>query len=77
MRRFTYIVLVFAPLGLVATVFSMSGEFLPGSPKFWIYAVTALLTLVIVLIVVITTDSSMQARFQEWFGPNEAGGGKA
>lgn len=76
-RRFTYIVLIFAPLGLVATVFSMSGEFLPGSPKFWIYAVTALLTLVIVLIVVITTDSSMQARIQEWFGPNEARGGKA
>lgn len=70
-RRLTYIVLVLAPPGLVAALFSMSGEFLPGSTKFWIYVVTALLTLLFVLGVVTVTNSTVQARIHQLFGGKE------
>ena len=48
LKRLTYVALVFAPLGLVAAVFSMSTDFLPGQPRFWIFLVTAISAITIV-----------------------------
>ncbi|KAI0132049.1 hypothetical protein BJ170DRAFT_229075 [Xylariales sp. AK1849] len=66
-RRLTYVALLFAPLGLVATLFSMADVFLPGNPKFWIYLVTAILALLVVLGVAFATDSSTRSGLQKWF----------
>ncbi|KAF4997011.1 hypothetical protein FGRMN_4151 [Fusarium graminum] len=49
-RRLTYIALIFIPLAWVASLFSMSDEFLPGEKYFWVYFVTALPILVLVVI---------------------------
>lgn len=48
--RLTFIALIFLPLSLVAAMFSMGADFLPGKPSFWIYfAVSLPLTLVILI----------------------------
>lgn len=57
-RRLTYIALIYGSLGGVATIFSMSDDFLPGSHRFWIYLVTSLITLAIAVGIVIILNSS-------------------
>lgn len=56
-RHLTYIAMVFGPLELLAALFSMSGDFLPGSPHFWVYLVSASIMLILVLAVVTISDS--------------------
>lgn len=66
-RRLTYVALVFGPLGLVASLFSMSGDFLPGEPRFWVYVVAAAAMLGFVVSVVFLTDTSVQTQIgQAW-----------
>ncbi|CEI38452.1 hypothetical protein FVEN_g11731 [Fusarium venenatum] len=48
-RRLTYIALIFIPLAWVASLFSMSEEFLPGNEHFWAYFAVALPVLGLVL----------------------------
>ncbi|OBS17671.1 hypothetical protein FPOA_09406 [Fusarium poae] len=48
-RRLTYIALIFIPLGWVASLFSMSEEFLPGKERFWVYFAVAVPLLSLVL----------------------------
>ncbi|KAL6925359.1 hypothetical protein FSST1_002633 [Fusarium sambucinum] len=49
-RRLTYIALIFIPLAWVASLFSMSEEFLPGNEHFWAYFAVALPVLGVVLL---------------------------
>ncbi|KAL2833773.1 hypothetical protein BDW59DRAFT_156575 [Aspergillus cavernicola] len=60
-RRLTYIALVFAPLGLAAGLFSMAEDFIPGHSKFWIYIVTSITIVLLVLGVSLATDSLVLA----------------
>lgn len=48
-KRLTYIALVFLPLSFVATLFSMSEPFSITDSGFWIYIVTAIPLLLLVL----------------------------
>ena len=48
-RRLTYIALIFIPLSYVATLFSMTEKYGPGSRGFWIYWASSLPTAVVVL----------------------------
>jgi CorA-like Mg2+ transporter protein len=48
-RHLTYIALIFIPLAFVASLFSMTGDYAPGKSRFWIYWVTALPLLLLVL----------------------------
>lgn len=48
--RLTFIALVFVPLSWVASLFSMSDSFSPGHENFWVYFVTALPVLFLVLL---------------------------
>lgn len=46
--RLTFVALVFIPLSFTASIFSMGGDFLPGSSHFWVYFAAAVpMTLVI------------------------------
>lgn len=47
----TYIATVFVPLSWVAGLFSMSGRFLPGGDRFWVYVSTAFPLSLFVLLV--------------------------
>ncbi|KAF4460912.1 Zinc transport [Fusarium albosuccineum] len=49
-RRLTYIALVFVPLAWVSSLFSMSDGYSPGGDHFWVYFVTALPLLGLVLL---------------------------
>ena len=40
--RLTFVALVFIPLSFTASIFSMGGDFLPGSSHFWVYFAAAL-----------------------------------
>jgi hypothetical protein len=50
LKRLTYIALIFLPLSCVSSVFSMSEDFAINSSRFWIYLVTAIPVLAVVLI---------------------------
>lgn len=65
-RRLTYVALFSAPLGLVAAVFSMSADFLPGKPRFWVFIVTAVLAISAVVGMAIMTDADAQGRLRRW-----------
>jgi hypothetical protein len=65
-RRLTYVALFSAPIGLVAAVFSMSAEFLPGRPSFWIFALTAVLATSLVVGVALTPGSVMRRMGSPW-----------
>lgn len=39
--RLTFVALVFIPLSFTASIFSMGGDFLPGSSHFWVYFAAA------------------------------------
>ena len=39
--RLTVLALVFIPLSFTASIFSMGGDFLPGSSRFWVYFAAA------------------------------------
>ncbi|KAH8649115.1 hypothetical protein BX600DRAFT_110344 [Xylariales sp. PMI_506] len=41
-RRVTYVALVFVPLSWAAGLFSMSQDYSPGGPRFWVYCATAI-----------------------------------
>jgi CorA-like Mg2+ transporter protein len=41
-KQLTYVALVFVPLSFVATLFSMSDNFIPGGRGFWIYFAVAI-----------------------------------
>ena len=46
--RLTFVALVFIPLSFTASIFSMGGDFLPGSSRFWVYFAAAVpMTLII------------------------------
>ena len=46
--RLTVLALVFIPLSFTASIFSMGGDFLPGSDRFWVYFAAAVpMTLII------------------------------
>ena len=46
--RLTFVALVFIPLSFTASIFSMGGDFLAGSPRFWVYfAVAVPMTLIV------------------------------
>ncbi|KAH7324861.1 hypothetical protein B0I35DRAFT_171114 [Stachybotrys elegans] len=47
--RLTFIALVFVPLSWVASLFSMSDGYSPGDKYFWVYFVTAMPTLLVVV----------------------------
>lgn len=49
-RYLTYIALVFVPLTFASSLFSMTGDFLPGRGNFWIYAAVAVPLVVVVLV---------------------------
>ena len=40
-KRLTYIALVFVPLSWVAALFSMTDDFAPGQPMFWVYFIVS------------------------------------
>ena len=40
-RRLTCVALVFVPLSWVAALFSMTNDFAPGQPRFWVYFVVS------------------------------------
>lgn len=73
-RRLTYVALVFAPLGLVAALLSMSDEFLPGHPKFWVYCMAAACVVVLVTGVSLVTDSTnaLHLRGKQFFGRKQS-----
>ena len=49
--RLTVVALIFIPLSFTASIFSMGGDFQPGSPHFWVYFATAApLTLLVLAI---------------------------
>jgi hypothetical protein len=50
--RLTYLALVFVPLTFVSSLFSMSGDILPGKKNFWIYFAVAIPLMVVVLFTV-------------------------
>ena len=47
--RLTVVALVFIPLSFTASIFSMGGDFLPGSSRFWVYFAAAVPMTFIVL----------------------------
>lgn len=47
--RLTFVALVFIPLSFTASIFSMGGDFLPGSSRFWVYFAAAVPMTFIVL----------------------------
>lgn len=47
--KLTLVALVFIPLSFTASIFSMGGEFLPGSSLFWVYFAVALPVTLIIL----------------------------
>ena len=47
--RLTFVALVFIPLSYTASIFSMGGDFLPGSSHFWVYIAAAVPMTFIVL----------------------------
>ena len=47
--RLTFVALVFIPLSFTASIFSMGGDFLPGSSRFWVYFAAAVPMTCIVL----------------------------
>lgn len=49
-RHLTYVALLFVPMSFIASLFSMNGDYAPGKPHFWVYWVTAVPVLLIVLI---------------------------
>ncbi|CAI4218905.1 unnamed protein product [Parascedosporium putredinis] len=49
-KRLSHIALVFVPLSWVASLFSMSDVYAPGSGRFWVYFATALPVLLLVLL---------------------------
>ena len=72
-RRLTYIILVFAPLGLVAALFSMSDDFIPGHSKFWIYVVTSISAVFLIVAISLAVDSSFRIQILDRKGAaNEA-----
>ncbi|KAI9155022.1 Zinc transport [Paramyrothecium foliicola] len=66
-RRLTYCALVFIPLSWVAALFSMSDSYSPGGENFWVYFVTALPLLFIVLILSSTSFESLGTSIKQWF----------
>jgi len=59
----TYLALVFLPLSYGASIFSMNDDFVVNSSRFWIYLVTALPLLILVLIL-----SSVSFQWTEGMG---------
>ena len=47
--KLTLVALVFIPLSFTASIFSMGGDYLPGSSLFWVYFAVALPTTLIIL----------------------------
>ena len=47
--KLTFVALVFIPLSFTASIFSMGGDFLPGSSLFWVYFAAAVPITVIVV----------------------------
>lgn len=48
-NRLTYLGGIFLPFSLLAGVFSMADDFLPGKPKFWVFWVAGIVLLVLVI----------------------------
>lgn len=66
-RRLTYIALFSAPIGLVAAVFSVSAEFLPGHSGFWIFIITAVLVTMCVVGAALMPASFLQIASESWY----------
>ena len=56
-RCLTYAALFSAPFGLVAAVFSMSANLLPGQPDFWVFMITAVMATSVVAVVALMPSS--------------------
>ncbi|KAI0099760.1 hypothetical protein GGR51DRAFT_390310 [Nemania sp. FL0031] len=66
--RLTYIALVFVPLSWVCGLFSMSEPFSPGQERFWVYFVTALPLLFVVLLLSALPNSQLAGGLECFWG---------
>ena len=68
-KRLNLLALLFIPLAYTSSLFSMQDQFSPGAPQFWVYWITALLSVMGTFIATWVLDSALDDAAQWTLGP--------
>ncbi|KAL6867921.1 hypothetical protein J3F83DRAFT_765847 [Trichoderma novae-zelandiae] len=66
LKALTVLGILFLPLSFLASIFSMSERYLPGSPSFWVYLAISFPLLLFVIVVFLLVDLQCIDRFLGW-----------